>query len=84
MFAAGFAGDDAPRAVFPSVVGTARNKGMMVGVGHLKTYIGDEAQMKRGVLSLDYPIEHGIITDWDNMEKVYCGVCMQQCYIKHV
>merc|ERR1719191_604457 len=34
-------------------------------------YIGDEAQSKRGVLSLSYPIEHGIITSWDNMEKIW-------------
>merc|ERR1719373_680109 len=34
-------------------------------------YIGDEAQSKRGVLTLSYPIEHGIITSWDNMEKIW-------------
>merc|ERR1719410_615740 len=34
-------------------------------------YIGDEAQSKRGVLSLSYPIEHGIITSWDEMEKIW-------------
>merc|ERR550534_3511541 len=34
-------------------------------------YIGDEAQSKRGVLTLSYPIEHGIITSWDMMEKIW-------------
>ena len=34
-------------------------------------YIGDEAQKKRGVLSLKYPVEHGIITNWDDMETVW-------------
>merc|ERR1719412_1122426 len=34
-------------------------------------YIGDEAQSKRGVLKLSYPIEHGIITSWDDMEKIW-------------
>ena len=24
-----------------------------------------------GILSLKYPIEHGIITNWDDMEKVW-------------
>ena len=35
------------------------------------TYIGDEAQNKRGILSLRYPIEHGIVTNWDDMEKIW-------------
>ena len=33
--------------------------------------IGDEAQAKRGVLSLKYPIEHGIVTNWDDMERIW-------------
>jgi actin beta/gamma 1 len=33
MCKAGFAGDDAPRAVFPSIVGRPRHKGVMVGMG---------------------------------------------------
>merc|ERR1711874_234045 len=32
---------------------------------------GDEAQAKRGILSLKYPIEHGIVTNWDDMEKIW-------------
>jgi actin len=31
----------------------------------------DEAQAKRGVLTLKYPIEHGIVTNWDDMEKIW-------------
>ena len=37
-------------------------------------YIGDDAQSMRGVLTLKYPLEHGIVLNWDDMESV--------CFVK--
>jgi len=34
-------------------------------------FSSDEAQSKRGILTLKYPIEHGIVTNWDDMEKIW-------------
>ncbi|XP_067680452.1 actin, muscle-like [Haliotis asinina] len=71
MCKAGFAGDDAPRCVIPSLIGRPKYEACMVGGFAKDTYVGDQAQTKRGVLSMKYPIHNGIITDWDDMEAVW-------------
>merc|ERR1712232_82328 len=70
MVKAGFAGDDALRAVFPSIVGRPLYK-VIMGTQAKEYYTGVEAIAIRGVLRLNYPIEHGIITSWDDMEKIW-------------
>ena len=69
MCKAGFSGEDAPRAVFPSIVGRPKYPGIMAGMGHKDSFIGDEAQSRRGVLALRYPIEQRIVSNWDDIEK---------------
>lgn len=42
----------------------------MVGsFGMEDNYVGDEVQGMRDMLTRTYPIEHGIVTNWDAMEK---------------
>ena len=71
MCKAGFAGDDAPRAVFPSIVGTPKYTNMMAGTDIKDRYVGQECAAKKGILNLKYPIEHGIVTNWDDMEMIW-------------
>jgi len=71
MVKAGFAGDDAPRSVFPSLVGRPRHRQQMVGMATKDAFVGDEAMSKKGILALKYPIAHGIVTSWDDMEKIW-------------
>ena len=71
MMKAGVAGEEAPSATFPSIVGRPKNASAMQGVTQKAEYIGDEAQQKRGILNLKYPIANGIVSDWEDMEKVW-------------
>ncbi|XP_067422833.1 actin-1-like isoform X5 [Emydura macquarii macquarii] len=68
---AGIAGDSAPRSVITAIVGRSKAKATMLGAGQKEYYVGEEAQSKRGVLSLNYPIDHGIVTSWDDMERIW-------------
>jgi len=71
MVKAGFSGMDAPRCVFPSIVGRPKNEAAMMGGARKDHFIGDDAQARRGVLTIRYPIEHGVVTNWDDMEKIW-------------
>ncbi|CAH2058417.1 unnamed protein product [Thlaspi arvense] len=67
MVLAGFAGDGAPSAVFPSIVGHPHTRAM----NQKECYVGEEAQAKRDILTLQYPMEDGIVNNWDDMEKIW-------------
>ncbi|KAM6093552.1 LOW QUALITY PROTEIN: actin-1-like [Chlamydotis macqueenii] len=71
LFKASIAGDSGPRSVFIVIVGRSKSKATMLGAGQKECYIGEEVQSKREVLSLNYPIDHGIVTSWDDMEKIW-------------
>ena len=61
---AGFCGDDEPRIVFANAIYRLRSSVD-------DAYIGDAALAKREILSVRYPIERGIVTHWDDMEKIW-------------
>jgi actin beta/gamma 1 len=68
---AGMSGEDSPRSIFPCIVGRPKVESIMVGSESKEIYIGDNAQAKRGILVLKYPIEHGIVENWDDMEQIW-------------
>lgn len=72
MVKAGFAGEAQPCVEFPSIIGTPKyKKSIKLNKDGKSSFVGSEAFDKRGVLKLSYPIEHGIVTDWESMEQIW-------------
>ncbi|KAJ2779928.1 centractin- actin- protein of the dynactin complex [Coemansia javaensis] len=68
---AGFAGDDQPKSFFPSAVGRPKHLRIMAGAVEGDFFIGRQAEELRGLLKVTYPLEHGVVTDWEDMEKIW-------------
>ncbi|MFX1279087.1 MAG: actin, cytoplasmic 2 [Promethearchaeota archaeon] len=68
----GFGGEDQPRSVFPTVIGKPKYGNIMPDVKDYSRewYIGSEAIEMKGIMNLQFPIEHGIVDDWPAMERI--------------
>jgi actin len=71
MMKVGFAGDYEPWAVFPTLVGHPKMDPKMDLKDQKVAYIGDEALVMRDSLTLKYPIQKSIVTNWDDMERIW-------------
>ena len=72
MLQAGFAGEDGPSSVFPSVIGWPKYTTRIHGADDKTFFVGEEAQAKRGVLAIKYPIEHGMCMNYvRNYERLW-------------
>ena len=75
---AGIAGDDVPKSCFPSCVGRSRFP-QIAGAEQDTVYCGNDVMPKRGVLNLNYPVEHGVVNNWDDMTRVW-----KHCYFNEL
>ena len=66
----GFAGEETPRAKFPSLVGHEKYAVVMVDSRTKKTYVGEECERMRGVLKIGYPIQRGNIMNWEDFFEI--------------
>jgi len=75
----GYAGNMEPNFIVPSLIATiAEGKSdAKSDIEDLNFYIGTEANQTRANYNVDYPIRHGIVSNWDNMEK-YWQRCLYQ------
>eukprot|EP00943_MAST-04B_sp_MAST-4B-sp1_P001601 g1601.t1 len=70
----GFAGENFPRHMFPSMVGrpTLRAEEDTIGDVEIKDIMcGDKAAAVRQALEIRYPVDCGIIRHWDDMEALW-------------
>lgn len=84
---AGFAGEDRPKSYGLAIVGRPKYQKIMAGslsapsddvTLNSMTFVGNQAQQNRGLLRLTYPIEHGIVNNWDDMEKLWYHTYTQE------
>ncbi|CAH1784012.1 unnamed protein product [Owenia fusiformis] len=68
---AGFAGDQIPKYHFPNFIGRPKHVRVMAGALEGDTFIGPKAEEHRGLLSINYPMEHGIVNNWNDMERIW-------------
>eukprot|EP00732_Lithocolla_globosa_P002324 Lithocolla_globosa_v1_NODE_1494_length_2537_cov_4.841257.p1 type:complete len:520 gc:universal NODE_1494_length_2537_cov_4.841257:863-2422(+) len=69
----GFLGEHEPRSVSPCVTGRTRHSGVMVGMGELAPPVAEHALERAmdGSVELKFPIQKGLVTNWDDMEYVW-------------
>jgi len=73
MIKAGFSSDKLPTCIIPNVVGKPQSA-MLKNTskdGTDEIYVAQAALDKRAVLKLTYPVAHGVVEDWESMEKIW-------------
>ncbi|MBN3301750.1 ACT protein, partial [Amia calva] len=81
LMKAGFADHDLPTTIFPTVLGWPKYEEVLNGNYERETYVGHEAQHMRGVLTLKYPMQNGIIRNWDEIEKIWHHTFQHQLHV---
>ena len=79
---AGFGGEKEPKTIFPTSIGYLRFSGCTGFIDVKKEYfIGKNAERRIQLLKMDYPIKNGIITNWDDMEKIWKHIFQNELYV---
>eukprot|EP01048_Picozoa_sp_COSAG05_P000074 COSAG05_NODE_2_length_63105_cov_159.292956_17_plen_387_part_00 len=70
---AGFAGEERPKCHFPSYVGRPKHHRIIEGgaMQGREVVVGPEVESLRGVLKCSYPMAHGQVNNWEDMETVW-------------
>lgn len=79
----GYSGNVEPQYIVPTVLATKAEEGGQQGkrdgVDDLDFFIGDAAFANSSTHQVNYPIRHGLIDNWDNMERLW-----QRCMFEYL
>ena len=83
----GYAGNCEPQHIIPTLIatraesagGNSHIRSKAAEIADLDFFIGDEALKHNKSHQINYPINHGLIENWDNMEKIW-----QRCIFKYL
>ena len=67
---AGYSGEADPRTIFPSIIGYPKYYMVMHGGNKKNFFVGENAEYNRGILKINYPIEHDVIKNLEEMEII--------------
>lgn len=74
----GLAGDEAPRAVIPTLIGYSQYSALDIVMDKTNYSIGNAAYKKRGLLTVSRPIVNRKIEDFDAMEKIWHSILLKE------
>jgi len=63
-------------------VGRPHHPGVHFSIRLEDSYVGNDAQAIRGILSVINPIERGIVTNWEDMEKIWQHTFYKELRVK--
>ena len=66
----GFGGEDGPRSIFSSIVGTPKMPGLKVGMELQERFCGDEAIKNFEIMNFIQPVQKGEVYNWEKFETL--------------
>lgn len=83
---AGFAGEKAPQTVVPTIIGKLKETPTINNNNnnnHQYNYVGNDVYMNRELLSIKYPIERGVVTNWDGVELLWSHIFTNELKVNY-
>ena len=79
---AGFSTEKLPRIIIPNYVGYPKYASGRVSVDKKQFFVGTEAEAIKGVLNINNPIENGVINNWEDIEKIWKDIFVNELKVE--